>query len=132
MIDPKLYDVNQVPKKKLRLDVRTTSALEAQQALSQFVDSMDLDEALLTPDGPDEAYKPKEVFHPAYQRLKAWLYHRAFYPDDEVLPDAPTVVLQSISPLPDVIKKSGPYVSEIVNSFDIKKGKFIDYLKIVC
>jgi hypothetical protein len=84
---------------------------------------MDLDEALMTPDGPEEAYKPKEVFHPAYQRLGAWLYHRTLFPDDKVLPDANQLVLQNISPLPDVVRKSGPHISQIVDTFEIKKGE---------
>ena len=83
---------------------------------------MDLEEALMTADGPEEAYKPKEVFHPAYQRLGAWLYHRTLFPDDKMLPDANQLALQNISPLPDVVKKCGPCASKVVDNFEIKKG----------
>ncbi|TPX46166.1 hypothetical protein SeMB42_g03803 [Synchytrium endobioticum] len=106
--------------KKHPLDRRLVSAQEIRVRFDDFIQAMDLMEATIGPDGEKtEAFKPKNVYNPSFQRLFQVLKARALDPT-ALLPEADPRLLAGITPLQSVITKAKPALEALVEAFDLK------------
>lgn len=127
--------------KKRKLDTRQVSKEEALARMDEFIDAMDLMDAvegdnewvhatafpsllsiLMYVRKEREAFKPKDIFNPAWQRLYQCIAHRAIHPDASDLPPINPQILACIEPLPDVVKKAEEAAAKLAKCFTITKG----------
>ncbi|TPX62530.1 hypothetical protein PhCBS80983_g00274 [Powellomyces hirtus] len=104
--------------KKHKLDVRQASAQDVKERLDAFIDVMDLSGSAQE-DG-EEAFKPKNVYNPSWQRLYECIAHRAIHPDGELPPINPMIVA-CINPLPQMMEKALPAAQKLQECFLIRK-----------
>ncbi|KAI8827210.1 SPOC like C-terminal domain-containing protein [Fimicolochytrium jonesii] len=107
--------------KKHKLDARQVPPDEAVKAVDDFIDSMDLMNAIDNDDGGKiEAFRPKDVFNPAWQRLYQCIAHRAIHPT-EGLPPADPQILACLEPLQELAEPSKAAAAKLAESFKITK-----------
>ncbi|KAJ3300854.1 X-ray repair cross-complementing protein 5 [Blyttiomyces sp. JEL0837] len=70
-----------------------------------------------------EAYKPKDVFNPGYQRMYQCIAYRAMNPLDDKLPPVDPRFVAGVLPLPELVEKAEPCLKKIKESFEIVKNE---------
>ncbi|KAJ3064776.1 X-ray repair cross-complementing protein 5, partial [Quaeritorhiza haematococci] len=107
-------------RKKHKDDTRLVSSTECVDRMDDFIHSMDLMEAVEVDGQPHEAYKIRDVFNPAYQRLYQCIAVRALNPKAP-LPEVDPRVVAGISPLPELMEKSKEPAERLKEAFKIEK-----------
>lgn len=110
------------------------------EAMSDYVDAMDLSSCGLNDDGyvsptrlrisawlttlsePSEYGPIDETFNPSIHRINHAVKSRAVHPDDPV-PDIPSVLLRFASPPQDLIEKVQTRIDTLIEAAEVKKGK---------
>ncbi|TPX69665.1 hypothetical protein SpCBS45565_g02344 [Spizellomyces sp. 'palustris'] len=109
-------------KKKHKLDARQVPADEAMRRMDAFIDAMDLTDAVEDEDGHKrEAFRPKDVFNPGWQRLYQCIAYRAIHPDSAELPPVNPQIMACIEPLPDVVEKAKLAAEKLKDAFKITR-----------
>ncbi|KAJ3009384.1 X-ray repair cross-complementing protein 5 [Thoreauomyces humboldtii] len=105
-----------------RLNTRLVPAQDALDAMDSFIDAMDLMEAVDEGDGEKrEAYRPKDVFNPGWQRIYQCIGYRAIHPDDTSLPPIDPRIMACIDPMPELIDQAKPAAEKLQSCFSLKK-----------
>jgi ATP-dependent DNA helicase 2 subunit 2 len=117
---PPLDRVMLVSGKEIRVH-RNLPNDDLQQAMSDYVDSMDLSTFDKDDEGqPAEYMSMDETYAPMLHRLNQVIKHRAVYPDKE--PPPPYEILTRYSrPPEELVKKSADALERVVEAADVKK-----------
>ncbi|KAI8852129.1 hypothetical protein BC829DRAFT_414707 [Chytridium lagenaria] len=108
-------------KKKALTHTRLVTSEDADRRIDEFIGSMDLMTAIEDDGEFFEAYKPTDVFNPAYQRMYQCMAFRAMNPDSNELPPMDPRFIAGILPLPDLIEKAQPHLTAVKEAFKIEK-----------
>jgi ATP-dependent DNA helicase 2 subunit 2 len=93
---------------------------ELKDAMSDYVDSMDLSAFGKDDEGePTEYAPPTETFNPKLHRIHHVIKHRAIFPDKEP-PEPHDILLRYSNPPTDLIEKAKPVLTRLKNAADIK------------
>lgn len=135
-IDSVLFSDKPDPsRKKLKMDSRAVEPERAKEAINALVDAMNIEAIVDTSEGYTscflmdsfkDAYEPKDVFHPLYQRQGDWIAHRVLHPDDDHFPEINPKVLQGITPMPEIMSRARSAMEDVKSSFVLKKGTNFD------
>ncbi|KAG6251553.1 hypothetical protein E4U23_000520 [Claviceps purpurea] len=95
---------------------------ELSEAMSAYVDSMDLSTYQLDDNGePTEEYAPiDETYNPAIHRVNNAVRTRAAYPERPV-PETPAALLKYASPPEDLLQKVRSKIDTLINVAEVKK-----------
>ncbi|KAG6038530.1 hypothetical protein E4U41_004123 [Claviceps citrina] len=94
---------------------------ELSQAMSAYVDSMDLSAYQLDDDGNPTEYAPiDETFNPAIHRVSNAVKMRATHPDKPV-PDIPATLLRYASPPEGLVEKAQSRIDNLIEVAEVKK-----------
>lgn len=95
---------------------------ELMNAMSSYVDRMDLSTLGRDEDGEPAEYAPMEdTFSPVLHRINQAIRHRAVHPDENTIPE-PLPVLTKYSTAPeDLLKKAQPALDALIKAGDVKK-----------
>ncbi|KAI9101648.1 SPOC like C-terminal domain-containing protein [Phlyctochytrium arcticum] len=108
-------------KKKSKLDARQVPYDEVMTRMDDFIDAMDLNEAVETAEGPKEAFRPKDVFNPAWQRLYQCIADRAIHPEKKELPPVDPKISACIDPIWEMLEKAKAPAKKLAEAFVISK-----------
>jgi ATP-dependent DNA helicase 2 subunit 2 len=116
---PPLDRVVTVSGKELTIHRNLPSA-ELKDAMSDYVDSMDLSEFGKDDEGEPMEYAPlDETFNPKLHRIHQVIKHRAIYPDKE--PPGPfEILLRYSNPPQDLVEKAEPILERLKQAADVK------------
>ncbi|KAK5990007.1 ATP-dependent DNA helicase II subunit 2 [Cladobotryum mycophilum] len=94
---------------------------ELNQAMSDYVDAMDLSTFDTDEDGKPAEYAPiDEIYNPAIHRVNHAVKHRAVRPDAPV-PNIPPILLKFSSPPEDLISKVQSKIDSLIQAAEVKK-----------
>ncbi|QPH01427.1 hypothetical protein C2857_005627 [Epichloe festucae Fl1] len=94
---------------------------ELSEAMSDYVDSMDVSTYQLDDDGNPTEYAPiDETFSPTIHRVNNAVKNRAAHPDKPV-PGTPASLLKYASPPEDLIEKVRPRINTLIGLAEVKK-----------
>ena len=116
---PPLDRVVTVSGKELTIH-RNLPSMELKDAMSDYVDSMDLSESGKDDEGEPTEYAPlDETFSPRLHRIHQVIKHRAIYPDKEP-PEPYEILLRYSNPPQDLIEKAEPVLERLKQAADVK------------
>lgn len=117
---PPLDKVVTVSGKELTVH-RTLPSNELQDAMSEYVDSMDLSTFGKDDGGEPAEYAPlDETFSPKLHRINQVIKHRAIFPDKE--PPVPyEILLRYANPPSDLVQQAAPALERVIAAADVKK-----------
>lgn len=117
---PPLDKVVTVSGKELTVH-RTLPSDELQDAMSEYVDSMDLSTFGKDDGGEPAEYAPlDETFSPKLHRINQVIKHRAIFPDKE--PPVPyEILLRYANPPSDLVQQAAPALERVIAAADVKK-----------
>lgn len=116
---PPLDKVVTVSGKQLTIH-RNLPTDELKDAMSDYVDSMDLSTFGKDDEGePTEYAPPDETFSPKLHRINQVIKHRAIFPDEEP-PEPHEALLRYSQPPADLIDKSKPALNRAIQAADVK------------
>ncbi|KAK4224152.1 ATP-dependent DNA helicase [Podospora fimiseda] len=108
---------------------------DLKEAMSDFVDAMDLSGFDVDEDGNPVDYAPiDEVYNPVIHRLNQAIRTRAVHPDGEIGPP-PEILLRFSKPPEKLIKKARPDIEALIDAAELKKvpekakGRFKEAVK---
>ncbi|KOS19437.1 ATP-dependent DNA helicase II subunit 2 [Escovopsis weberi] len=94
---------------------------ELNQAMSDYVDAMDLSTYELDEEGkPVEYAQTDDVYNPAIHRINHAVKHRAMHPDAP-LPDTPPVLLKFASPPEGLVARGQSKIDSLIKAAGVKK-----------
>ncbi|KAF5229383.1 hypothetical protein FAUST_10453 [Fusarium austroamericanum] len=94
---------------------------ELNDAMSDYVDAMDLSTYGMDDDGNPSEYVPiDETFNPTVHRVNHAVKARAVYPENPV-PDTPSILLRFAQPTQDLIEKVQSKTDALIQAADVKK-----------
>lgn len=106
---------------KTVLEHRLLPKDELTEAMSDYVDSMDLSAYGIDDEGnPAEFAPPDETFNPSIHRINNAVKHRAVHPDQSV-PDIPSVLLRFASPPEDLVQRVQSRIDTLIQTAKIEK-----------
>lgn len=89
--------------------------------MEAWINSMDLMKGALDEEGnPMEAYKPKDCFNPAYQRLYQCIIARLSTPE-AAIPEIDPQLIKHIEPIPSLYKRSADCFEQVQKYFKLEK-----------
>lgn len=116
---PPLDKVVTVSGKQLTIHRNLPSA-ELKDAMSDYVDSMDLSEFGKDDEGEPAEYAPlDETFSPRLHRIHQVIKHRAIYPGKEP-PEPYEILLRYSNPPQDLVEKAEPVLERLKQAADVK------------
>ncbi|KAL1585057.1 hypothetical protein WHR41_06185 [Cladosporium halotolerans] len=117
---PPLDKVVTVSGKELTVH-RTLPSDELQDAMSEYVDSMDLSTFGKDDEGEPAEYAPlEETFSPKLHRINQVIKHRAIFPDKEP-PEPYEILLRYANPPSDLVQQAAPALERVIAAADVKK-----------
>ncbi|KAH7272818.1 SPOC like C-terminal domain-containing protein [Fusarium solani] len=94
---------------------------ELNDAMSDYVDAMDLSMYGIDDEGEPAEYAPiDDTFNPTIHRINHAVKSRAVYPEKPI-PDTPSILLRFASPPEDLIEKVQSKIDALVEVADVKK-----------
>lgn len=94
---------------------------ELMDAMSEYVDKMDLSASATNEDGEAVEYgAPDDTYTPKLHRLQHVIHHRAIFPEADP-PDARPVILKYSQPPEDLVKKATPALERVIKTAEVKK-----------
>ncbi|RSL41737.1 hypothetical protein CEP53_012583 [Fusarium sp. AF-6] len=94
---------------------------ELNDAMSDYVDAMDLSMYGIDDEGEPAEYAPiDDTFNPTIHRINHAVKSRAVYPEKPI-PDTPSILLRFASPPDDLIEKVQTKIDALVEVADVKK-----------
>ncbi|WAO88574.1 ATP-dependent DNA helicase II subunit 2 [Fusarium falciforme] len=94
---------------------------ELNDAMSDYVDAMDLSMYGIDDEGEPAEYAPiDDTFNPTIHRINHAVKSRAVYPEKPI-PDTPSILLRFASPPEDLIEKVQSKIDTLVEVADVKK-----------
>jgi ATP-dependent DNA helicase 2 subunit 2 len=116
---PPLDRVVTVSGKELTIH-RNLPSVELKDAMSDYVDSMDLSGFGKDDEGEPTEYAPlDETFSPRLHRINQVIKHRAIYPDKEP-PEPFEILLRYSNPPQDLVEKTEPILERLRQAADVK------------
>ena len=116
---PPLDRVVTVSGKELTIH-RNLPSVELKDAMSDYVDSMDLSEFGKDDEGEPMEYAPlDETFSPRLHRIQQVIKHRAIYPNKEP-PEPYEILLHYSNPPQDLVEKAEPVLERLKQAADVK------------
>ncbi|KAK4635019.1 ATP-dependent DNA helicase II subunit 2 [Fulvia fulva] len=100
---------------------RNLPADELQDAMSDYVDSMDLSTFGKDDEGEDAEYAQfDETFSPMLHRLNQVIKHRAVYPEAQI-PGPYDILIKYSHPPEDLVEKARPALDRVIKAGEVKK-----------
>lgn len=100
---------------------RNLPTVELQDAMSAYVDSMDLSTYEKDDEGNDTEYAPMEdTYSPMLHRINQVVKHRAIYPD-AAPPEPNEILTRYATPPADLVKQSSKSLERLIAAADVKK-----------
>jgi len=100
---------------------RNLPSADLQQAMSAYVDSMDISTHAMNDEGQPAEYAPiDETFSPILHRVNQVIRHRAVYPASD-LPPIPDSLTKYSHPPSDLADAAKPHIDAILKAADMKK-----------
>ncbi|KAK4507775.1 hypothetical protein PRZ48_001510 [Zasmidium cellare] len=94
---------------------------ELQDAMSAYVDSMDLSTFVKDDEGEDAEYAPMdETYNPTLHRLQQVIKHRAVFPGAEP-PPVFDILTKYSKPPDELVEQSQPVLDRVIKAGDVKK-----------
>lgn len=117
---PPLDRVLLVSGKQLKVH-RNIASDELVDAMSDYVDSMDLSQFGSDDDGnPAEYAAPEDTYNPVIHRLQHVVHHRAVHPDSEP-PEARFIINKFSQPPDELVEKAKPALDRVMKIGEVKK-----------
>ncbi|KAL9485004.1 hypothetical protein ACSS6W_003793 [Trichoderma asperelloides] len=96
---------------------------ELSQAMSDYVDAMDISNYGIDQDGePAEYATIDEIYNPAIHRINHAIKQRAVYPEKPV-PEIPPVLLRFAAPPTELVETVQATIDSLIKAADVKKGE---------
>lgn len=94
---------------------------ELMDAMSAYVDRMDLSNFGKDDDGEEAEYAPlDDTYSPMLHRMNQVIKHHAVHPDGEP-PGPPEILTRYMNPPPDLVKQSQRSLDKVIKAADVKK-----------
>ncbi|KAI9324892.1 SPOC like C-terminal domain-containing protein [Obelidium mucronatum] len=107
--------------KRKKMNHRIVDTAEADKRIDQFIDDMDLMNALDDDGELSEAFKPCDLFNPGYQRIYQCIAHRAIHLEDKQLPPLDPRFVAGVLPMPEVLERAKRSLDDFKSAFELTK-----------
>lgn len=106
---------------KTVLEHRLLPTDQLNEAMSDYVDSMDLSAYGIDDEGnPAEFAPPDDTFNPFIHRINSAVKHRAVHPDQPV-PDTPSILLRFAAPPEDLLQRVQSNIDTLIQASGVQK-----------